>query len=153
MARTPKSPIPKSLFFLISQRQPLAPAQQMAAGLIVDPRPHHSAHGRGHCRRDHRIQKLSSTQMPQGGLYRRLRKSSLCRNGLQADRNAVSSRLRCLPKQEKIHDECRRSPVVAHQIGHQNIDDIGIEGYAIHSSKYYSTYQYRSQPSPASIRS
>jgi predicted enzyme related to lactoylglutathione lyase len=40
---------------------------------------------------------------------------------------------------------------MSHQIGHQDINYIGIKGYALHSSKYYSNCQHRGQSRRARI--
>lgn len=64
------------------------------------------------------------------------------RYGLQADRKLVPAGPRRLAEQEQIDQEGCRAAVVSHEVGHQDVDGIGVEGDLLHSGYYYSSDRY-----------
>jgi hypothetical protein len=88
----------------VSRQGPLAATNRREpasrGGLIADPWPHHASHRRGHSRREPSDRAASVGANAATRPVPLIFKVRSLPHGLHADRNGVSSRLRCLPKQE-----------------------------------------------------
>lgn len=67
-------------------------------------------------------------------LHRRFRDSGFCRNRLKAGAESCPPAPFRLPPKPQIYQKGARHPVVADQIAHQNIDDVGFERDSCHAT-------------------
>lgn len=66
------------------------------------------------------------------------------RDGLQTDGYFVPPAAGRLAQEEQVYEKCRRPAIMPDEIGHQNIENVGVEGESFHSGKHYSSCRYPS---------